>query len=46
MSMARKELRFRFVHNEDEAVRLSTELGGTYEAWSREDGCFIIWYRG
>ena len=43
--MAKGTLKFRFVHDEDEAARLSAELGGTYEAWSMEDGCFIIWYK-
>lgn len=43
--MANRKLKFRMVHDEDEAARLSAELGGTYEAWSMEDGCFIIWYK-
>lgn len=44
--MTGRHLRFKLVHDENEARRLCAELGGTYEAWSREDGCFIIWYRG
>lgn len=43
--MASGKLKFRMVHDEDEAARLSAELGGTYEPWNREDGCFIIWYK-
>lgn len=45
MSMAGRHLRFRLVHDENEAARLSAELGGTYEPWDMEDGSFIIWFR-
>ena len=43
--MTKKQQHFRIVQSEDEAIRLSRVLRGTYEPWDGFQGeGFIVWY--